>query len=574
MKKIIISDLLISFFSWLAYYEQKLYWWKQYNDYVIGDIGICALIRDFILLSTGGMYKLSQYYYSKYPNCRRPIRFYLMIYQSFLIRDPRDVVVLSDPKVHNIVGLPLIVDRMRKYMGYNMITAEPHRWKETRTRTLPFIMGRNLRSYEKDILQILNDTVIPKWKESSQIGQPVNVNDTFTQYSVRVPFQVLLGSSDPIPDYIIRSFLSIFNMFREVLMSPITYPLTWPTPFNRRYIKEMNNIIEYIRPRIANEKHRNTLFGSIIRSHTTRKSIPFEQFKSFILNLFSIKEDDIELEKLRHEYDELTNLETPMDVYHLANTLISKMNIDRLSEIGKVNYERDDLRVKIENFFCRDGTINETNVCQEIIGDMIGASETTGTTMMFSCYYLATYPEIQQKLRKEIIQADEEGLPMEEQINRGYLGCFINEVLRIGSPAKEYYKRLGTDVILTSEDGLTKTKLPKDTLIHVSTYFMQRDSQYWEDSLTFNPDRWLSKKTSSNSNEKREFPIPGTFNPFSIGARRCPGDQYAKREVAYVIATLVKSFNIRLSSSEFQIEFDTTLNLRPKNNILIRLNSL
>ncbi|XP_074183047.1 cholesterol 24-hydroxylase isoform X2 [Rhinolophus sinicus] len=73
-------------------------------------------------------------------------------------------------------------------------------------------------------------------------------------------------------------------------------------------------------------------------------------------------------------------------------------------------------------------------------------------------------------------------------------------------------------------------------LSQFSTYVMGRMDTYFEDPLTFNPDRFSPKAP------KPRF----TYFPFSLGPRSCIGQQFAQMEVKVVMAKLLQRLEFRL----------------------------
>ncbi|XP_041489244.1 cholesterol 24-hydroxylase isoform X2 [Microtus oregoni] len=97
-------------------------------------------------------------------------------------------------------------------------------------------------------------------------------------------------------------------------------------------------------------------------------------------------------------------------------------------------------------------------------------------------------------------------------------------------------------------------------LSQFSTYVMGRMDTYFEDPLTFNPDRF------SPGAPKPRF----TYFPFSLGHRSCIGQQFAQMEVKVVMAKLLQRLEFRLVPGQrFGLQEQATL--KPLDPVLCTL---
>ncbi|OXU21200.1 hypothetical protein TSAR_000319 [Trichomalopsis sarcophagae] len=143
-----------------------------------------------------------------------------------------------------------------------------------------------------------------------------------------------------------------------------------------------------------------------------------------------------------------------------------------------------------------------------------GGFETSSTTMSFALYALARHPEIQAKLRAEILDALETPggqMSYEKLMSLPYLNMVVNEALRL-YPVLPWIDRIpetdytfpGTNI--TVEKGVPLI-LPMRTL-HL-------DPDYFPDPDKFIPERF--------SEENKKNIVPCTFFPFGEGPRNCIG---------------------------------------------------
>ncbi|KAF2068082.1 hypothetical protein CYY_010592, partial [Polysphondylium violaceum] len=162
---------------------------------------------------------------------------------------------------------------------------------------------------------------------------------------------------------------------------------------------------------------------------------------------------------------------------------------------------------------------------KEIIGNintfLLAGHETSANLLTFIFYLLSIHKDIQDSIYNEIknIENIDSIPPVIEWV--------INETLRLFPPAPMIGRSSTKQDILPN--GI---KIPKDTLILVSVYALQRDSKIWKDPNNFNPYRW------------RECKNVEEFIPFSSGARICVGQKFALLEAKIIIFKLLKQFKL------------------------------
>merc|ERR1719192_2089812 len=119
-----------------------------------------------------------------------------------------------------------------------------------------------------------------------------------------------------------------------------------------------------------------------------------------------------------------------------------------------------------------------------------------------------------------------------------YCQATILETLRMGSTAP------GTLIHKTLKNvEVGGYKFPTGTFFignFMSTHF---DPEYWEDPLTFRPERFL------DSNGKVLTDTPNFF-PFSVGKRVCLGESLAKVELFLFFTILVKRCHFAISDTQ------------------------
>ena len=118
---------------------------------------------------------------------------------------------------------------------------------------------------------------------------------------------------------------------------------------------------------------------------------------------------------------------------------------------------------------------------------MLAGHETVSVSTSWTLYFLAQYPEIQDKVRREI----KEKLRDSELIcdtfeAMEYLAAVMNESLRMRPPVTVFRR------FVAKEDNILGYKIPQGSSVMSPLYSLHHLSKYWKDAEKFNPDRFLT----------------------------------------------------------------------------------
>ncbi|XP_032678361.1 cytochrome P450 6k1-like [Odontomachus brunneus] len=143
--------------------------------------------------------------------------------------------------------------------------------------------------------------------------------------------------------------------------------------------------------------------------------------------------------------------------------------------------------------------------------------ETSSTVTAFTLYELAIHPEIQTRLRKEIVNALKESngdISYDMTMSLPYLDMVVSETLR-KYPTLPFLDRRTMDTYKVPNSDLV---IEKGTPIYISMLGMHYDPEYFPDPEKYDPERF---------NEKNKRNIPGgVYFPFGEGPRSCIGTRF------------------------------------------------
>ncbi|KAI6154195.1 cytochrome P450 [Pisolithus tinctorius] len=198
--------------------------------------------------------------------------------------------------------------------------------------------------------------------------------------------------------------------------------------------------------------------------------------------------------------------------------------------------------------------------------------ETTSVGMTWALLELARNPDIQIKLRTELLAFGSD--PTYDQLTNSlpYLDAVVHETLRLHPPLAEFLRQATEDdVIPLSEPVRTKSgrvvnsiSVTRGTQIGISTACINRSTAIWgADAKVFRPERWLEE--GGIPKKAQELQSYRHLLTFVDGPRTCLGKGFAVAEFKTVMVVLIKSFVFEMRDGPgTQIEMGMGLLPRPR----------
>uniref|UniRef100_A0A671N7B9 Cytochrome P450 1A n=1 Tax=Sinocyclocheilus anshuiensis TaxID=1608454 RepID=A0A671N7B9_9TELE len=158
--------------------------------------------------------------------------------------------------------------------------------------------------------------------------------------------------------------------------------------------------------------------------------------------------------------------------------------------------------------------------------------DTISTALSWAVVYLVAYPEIQERLQRELREkigmdrtprlSDRTDLPL--------LEAFILEIFRHSS-----FLPFTIPHCTSKDTSLNGYFIPKDTCVFVNQWQVNHDPELWKDPSSFNLDRFLTADgTDLNKMEGEKVLV------FGLGKRRCIGESIGRAEVFLFLAILLQ----------------------------------
>ena len=182
---------------------------------------------------------------------------------------------------------------------------------------------------------------------------------------------------------------------------------------------------------------------------------------------------------------------------------------------------------------------------------LVAGVYTTSTTLSCFINILYHHPDIQEKMRKEVMDVIGSSCnpSIKDQDNLPYLRATILEIGRFASivPFAVPHKTLQTSTI-------GQYTIPKDVEVWVNLWAMHHDEELWDEPFAFKPERFLDAEGQLVA---VDHPNRRNVMPFGAGHRICVGEVFALNRMFLIMARILQNFTILPESTvENQPSYD------------------
>ncbi|KXN65535.1 cytochrome P450 [Conidiobolus coronatus NRRL 28638] len=327
---------------------------------------------------------------------------------------------------------------------------------------------------------------------------------------------------------------------------------------------------------IFNQSWNTELFGECVRDviseweEQTDKEIKIhDNIQRMTLDVFGKAIFDVNFEavidkssRIYHLYNDITDKISGQTLYLIAPFMeyipyfrrpklrqqINKYHefVEEMMEMKKKQYRKGTEKPKdlITAFIESNEKEDQYKLTNDEIRDnitifILAGHDTTSNTLSSTLYYLARYPEIQDKLRKEVLEAlghpAELTTPTIDQLkNIPYMDLVNKESMRIMATAVDVQRDAAQPYTLSN--GVT---IPKGTHIFLHLWGLHMNPSAFSKPEEFNPDRF----SDLHSEESRNWLA------FSTGPRSCIGMTFSLMEQRVTIAMLLQKFEFSITKN-------------------------
>ncbi|XP_069350612.1 cytochrome P450 1B1 [Eulemur rufifrons] len=191
------------------------------------------------------------------------------------------------------------------------------------------------------------------------------------------------------------------------------------------------------------------------------------------------------------------------------------------------------------------------------VTDIFGASQDTlSTALQWLLLLLVRYPEVQARVQAELDQVvGRARLPcLDDQPNLPYVMAFLYEAMRFSS-----FVPVTIPHATTANTSILGYHIPKHTVVFVNQWSVNHDPVKWPNPEDFDPARFLDKDGFINKD------LTSSVMIFSVGRRRCIGEELSKMQLFLFTSILAHQCNFRANPNEPpKMNFTYGLSIKPK----------
>ncbi|XP_068964694.1 cytochrome P450 1B1 isoform X3 [Petaurus breviceps papuanus] len=208
----------------------------------------------------------------------------------------------------------------------------------------------------------------------------------------------------------------------------------------------------------------------------------------------------------------------------------------------------------------------DTDYVPATVTDIFGASQDTlSTALQWLLILFIRYPKVQARVQEELDRVvGRDRLPsLDDQPHLPYVMAFLYEAMRFSS-----FIPVTIPHATTTDTSIMGYHIPKDTVVFINQWSVNHDPVKWQNPEDFNPARFLDNKGFIDKDMASGVMI------FSVGKRRCIGEELSKIQLFLFIAILAHQCNFLANPDEDpEMNFSYGLTIKPKSftiNVTLR----
>ncbi|AGB37103.1 cytochrome P450 [Natronococcus occultus] len=206
----------------------------------------------------------------------------------------------------------------------------------------------------------------------------------------------------------------------------------------------------------------------------------------------------------------------------------------------------------------KQGHLSKEEVEGQMVTMLFAGYETTAATLGFAWYALAKNPALRDAFHDELEAVLGGEPPSQETIGELDLTRrIVTETLRLYPPVHTIPRQTTREIEI---DGYC---LPANEEVHLSVIAAHRDERFYDDPLSFRPERWQQQSIE----ERHDF----AYIPFGGGRRTCIGREFARLEAMVVLATIGQQWSPEWTKGDSTVTLDPAITIQAKDGLPMRL---
>ncbi len=206
--------------------------------------------------------------------------------------------------------------------------------------------------------------------------------------------------------------------------------------------------------------------------------------------------------------------------------------------------------------------LSEKDMFHHFMTLICAGHDTTAYFSSYSLFCLAQYPDVQQRLREEVLKVlgDRTEITADDVAQMQYMKCVMQETVRLFTIIPNL-SRYCVDDYEFKEFSVT---IPRDTYVIIPMSIVNRDPEVWPNPQQFDPDRF--EGTEMTCAKKGFF-------PFGYGSRVCIGNSLAQLESSIFIAHLLRMYSFQ-PDPKFKLRICSGISLTTFDHIKLQAKKL
>ncbi|MFP8953438.1 cytochrome P450 [Natrialbaceae archaeon A-arb3/5] len=243
--------------------------------------------------------------------------------------------------------------------------------------------------------------------------------------------------------------------------------------------------------------------------------------------------------------------------YARATADVETLVAELVAERRRSGADGDDLLTLLATGEYPDGsqpTVDE--ISDQLMLFLLAGHETTATALTYVCWLLAADDETRGALECEVENVcgdrdptvgDLPELSVTEAVGR--------EAMRLYPPLPFLQREPHEEITLGGY------RLGPDTTVQLAVYSIHRDGRWWDDPVSFRPDRWLDADGQfvDDTDDRPEY----AYFPFGGGSRHCIGMRFAMTELQLTLATMAQRVAFDRVTESIDPQFKVSLDPGP-----------
>ena len=238
-------------------------------------------------------------------------------------------------------------------------------------------------------------------------------------------------------------------------------------------------------------------------------------------------------------------LKAKRDLFQILDEVIEKRKQD--------NFQCDDILSLLCAATYEDGqAITREHIYAELMTFLFAGHETTALSLTWAIYHLHSNENALSSLRNELDSFSDDSPT--SLTSAPFLKATVQETLRIHPIVTETLRKLKAPM------QLGEYTLPIGMAVAPATVLAHHNPDTYAEPELFRPERFIERSYS-----------PFEYMPFGGGHRRCIGAAFASYEMAIVLGTLLKRFELKLVDTTPVIPKRRNITIGPSTGVPIRV---